>query len=277
MARPKSTKAPGRALTEAELTVLLKERFPAPEYAFIPQVRNGTGYTRRTTRTADALVMSLWPSRGLELYGIEIKSDRADWLREKADPEKAEEIGRFCDRWWVVAGAPDVVQQDDLFPPAWGLMVADVGKLRIVREAPLREALPLDRAQLAAILRRASECVVPKAELDALAEKRIEEIRAKTDETIDTLVKSETRSLRSQLERLQERVAEFERDSGLKIDAWHLGDIGKAARFIADGGLETARADFARWRERARELADHLDAALAPPAAPAPLATGTEG
>jgi len=103
MARTKTEKP----LTEAKLIVLLKERFAAPEFAFLPHVRNGTGYARGTTRTADALAMSLWPSRGLELYGFEIKSERRDWLRERENPEKAEEICRFCDRWWVVAGVAE--------------------------------------------------------------------------------------------------------------------------------------------------------------------------
>lgn len=265
MSRPKVEKP----LTEAQLTVLLAERFAAPEYAFLPQVRNGTGWSRRTTRTADALAMSLWPSRGLELIGFELKSDRADWLREKADPAKAEEIGQFCDRWWVVVGAETVVQQDDLFPPTWGLMVAGKGKLRVIREAPKLEARPLDRAQLAAILRRAAECVVPRAEIRA----QIERAEAQATERLAERVRIETLHLRHDLEALRARVEEFEQESGLDLTPWRLGQVAKAARFIADGGLEAQRAGLEALHARAREIADTLAEQLGAPAA----RTGTEG
>jgi hypothetical protein len=266
MARRK--KMPNRPLTEAELTVLLRERFAAPEYAFIPQVRNGTGYSRRTTRTADALAMSLWPSRGLELLGFELKSDRADWLREKGDPEKAEEIGKFCDRWWMVTGAPHVVQQDDLFPPTWGLMVAENGKLRVVREAPKLEAAPLDRSQLAAILRRAAECVVPKAEITA-AIQRAEE-RAKED--IEEMVKMRTNALQRAHDNLKAKVDEFEQRSGLSLWGWGLGNIADAAKFIANGGLDEQERRLRGLAATAREVVTALDARLA--ALPAPKAEG---
>jgi hypothetical protein len=277
MARAKKTTAPARPLTEAELTVLLRERFAAPEYAFIPQVRNGTGWARRTTRTADALAMSLWPSRGLDLHGFEIKSDRADWLREKGDPEKAEEIGKFCEFWWVVAGAPNVVAQDDLFPPTWGLLVADGGKLRVVREAPRREAKPLDRAQLAAILRKASECVVPKAELDAKAERAIKAAEEFAEQRLEMRVKSQTTHLQRALDELKARVAAFEETSGLKIMDWRIGKVGEAARFIADGGLAGIRTNLQGWRERLQELSAALDKAISTPVEPTPPRTGTEG
>jgi hypothetical protein len=268
MAKPK--KAPG-PLSEAALVVLLREKFPAPEYAFMPQVRNGTGYTR-TVRTADAVAMSLWPSRGLELYGFELKSARSDWLRERADPSKAEEIGKHCDRWWVVAGADSVIPEGDLFPPTWGLMVAREGKLVIVREAPKLDAQPLDRSQLAAIFRRAAECVVPRAEIKAALAREREEI----DKTIEVGVESATAHLRRQLKDLVERVEEFERASGLEIrHGWDREPIAKAARFIADGGLEAQRAELEGLASRARAVATRIEEALAP--APRLVSTGTGG
>lgn len=134
----------------------LRKRFAAPEWAYFEEVRNGTGFSRRTTRTADGLAFSLWPSRGLELHGIEVKTHRGDWLREKKDPEKAEEIGRFCDRWWL-AVTPGVVLDVGEVPSTWGLLEWDGKRWRTHRDAPSREAKPLDRPMLAAILRKASE------------------------------------------------------------------------------------------------------------------------
>jgi ribosomal protein S6E (S10) len=222
----------------------------------MPQVRNGTGYSRGRTRTADALAMGLWPSRGLELLGFELKSDRADWLREKCDPAKAEEIGKFCDRWWMVVGAEGVVQQDDLFPPTWGLMVAVGGKLKVVRDAPKLNAEPLDREQLAAILRRAAECVVPRAEITA----ELERAKEKAESHVRELVTIETLHLRHELDRMRERVDEFEKKSGLSIHGWQLGDIAEAAKFIAGGGLANEERRLRDLAATAKEITLALEA-----------------
>jgi hypothetical protein len=254
---------PEKPLTEAELIVLLRDRFAAPEYAFMPHVRNGTGYTRRTTRTADALAMSLWPSRGLDLHGFELKSSRADWLHEKDYPEKAEEIARFCDRWWLVVGREDIVQPGEV-PTTWGLLVPRGGKLVVVKEPDKLDAKPLDRAQLAAILRKAAECVVPKAELDAERQRQVEQAGRLAEERLEQAVQSRTRHLENALDDLRTRVGEFEKASGVSIGArWESGRIGKAVKFVADGGLLNVQASMEGWRRRAHEIARVLDEQLA--------------
>lgn len=250
MARPKPA---ARPLSEAALTVLLQERFAAPEFAFMPQVRNGTGYSRRTTRTADALAMSLWPSRGLELYGFELKSDRADWMREKSDPSKMEEIGQFCDRWWLVVGREDLVQPGEL-PPTWGLIVPQGKKLVVKVEAPKLEAKPLDRIQLAAILRRAAECVVPRAQIQEATQRA----REKAEESIEERIEIRTRRLKSAHKTLLQERKEFERISGLQWSSWDLGNVAEAVRFIRDGGLKGREERLRRLAESAREIAEDL-------------------
>src|SRR5688572_18266988 len=89
------------AVDASRVEYLLAKRFAPSAYAFLPQLRNGTGFGR--TRTADAVAMSLWPSRGIYLHGFEIKVGRGDWLSELRQPEKAEEIARFCKYWSLVA------------------------------------------------------------------------------------------------------------------------------------------------------------------------------
>jgi hypothetical protein len=247
------------ALSEAALIVLLKERFGAPEYAFLPHVRNGTGYTRRVTRTADALAFGLWPSRGLDLHGFEIKSDRQDWLHEKETPEKAEEIARFCDRWWLVVGAEDIVQPGEL-PPAWGLIVPRGEKLVVKVEAAKLEAKPLDRAQLAAILRRAAECVVPRAEIDAELE-----LARKAGEDLATKQAAWTHAHEArELAELQRRVAEFEAASGVEIDRWRgARSIGEAVRFVLDGGLKREERRLRDLHGTAKEIFEALEQRIA--------------
>lgn len=66
-------------------------------------VRDAAGFN--VTRTADVLALGLWPSRGNELHGFEVKVSRADWRKELAQPEKAEGWCQIVDRWWIVKGA----------------------------------------------------------------------------------------------------------------------------------------------------------------------------
>jgi hypothetical protein len=106
-------------MTASDIERELMKRYPSGEYAYFSQVRNGTGFPRET-RTADAMVLSLWPSRGLELYGFEIKVSRSDWLSELKNPKKAEELSQYCDYWYIVAPS-DIVEIGEL-PATWGLM-----------------------------------------------------------------------------------------------------------------------------------------------------------
>ena len=153
--------------TEAALTVALREKYQPPTFAFLPQVADGTGSNK--SRTADAIVMGLWPSRGLDIIGFEIKVSRSAWLQELKKPAKAESIARFCDQWYVVVADVGIVKDGEL-PSAWGLMAPrGNGKLWTHKEAPMKEAEPITRRFLAAILRNAACWTVPKVEIDSAA------------------------------------------------------------------------------------------------------------
>lgn len=139
-------------ITASAIRTAIADRFAPPEYAVMHEVGEGTG--ANTGRYADVVIMSLWPSRGLELHGVEIKVTRNDWKREAADPSKAETIAKYCDRWWVIT-PPGVIDDLSDVPPAWGLREFDGKSWETVREAAITEAIPVDRSFLAALLRRA--------------------------------------------------------------------------------------------------------------------------
>ena len=146
-------KPPSQSANAGDLVGALRQRYAPPAFAFLPQVANGTGGNR--SRTADALAMSLWPSRGLELHGFEIKVSRGDWLRELKEPAKADAVARFCDRWWIVVPTRDIVKPAEL-PRGWGLLATSGESLRAVVEAGIIECEPLTRQFLAAVLRVAA-------------------------------------------------------------------------------------------------------------------------
>ena len=204
--------------------------------------------------------MSLWPSRGLELHGFEVKTSRADWVKELADPAKAEEICRFCDRWWVVAGNAEIVRPGEL-PPTWGLLVLGGDKLGLKVEAPKLEALPADRLFLAALLRRAQETSADEEFLRAETEKRVKAREAELRAIFELRHQADAR----RHEGLRERVRAFEAASGVKIDGWQdAGAIGAAVAFVLSDEHRVLRAQLEGLRGQAARILASLELELGP-------------
>ncbi len=127
--------------------------------AVLAQVRNAAGFG--ATRTYDAVVVDLWPSRGLTIHVHEIKVSRSDWQRELAKPAKAEDACKVADRFSVVA--PKGCVKPGELPPTWGLIEvhgdgtdAKPWRLRTKTAAPLLHdegARPVPRGLLVGLLR----------------------------------------------------------------------------------------------------------------------------
>ena len=155
----------GGAVTSSDLLAALRARYAPPEWYLVSEVANATGYLGKGRSTyVDALAISAYPSgeTGAELHGFELKVSRPDWRAELKDPGKADEVRRFCDRWWLVVPAPaDAILEDEELPPGWGLMVVTKGKAVAKVKAPRlhmpHERPPLPRGFVASMVRRASE------------------------------------------------------------------------------------------------------------------------
>ena len=225
-----------RRWTEGSLTSALRAKFAPPEFAFFAQVCNATG--ARHTRTADGLAMSCWPSRGLGLYGFEIKVSRQDWLTEKANPGKAEAICKYCDFWYIVA-APNVVLDGEL-PPTWGLIEPRGGSLAIKREAPKLDPQPITRSFLAAILRRAADAA-PSRDVEAdIALARNEGYKNGQDVGRKG-AELEIKRLTDEVEGLRRTIRDFEEASGFHINRFtNTRKLGEAIRYVMNNGLTTA-------------------------------------
>ena len=157
-------------MTEQDVFRVLRAAHDLRQWVIFPQIRDSTGWSG-AGRTADAIAMNTWPSRGLEVHGFEIKTYRGDWLRELKKPQKAEAIFRFCDRWWIVV--PDhegraidvggrtlkmdpIVKPEEL-PPTWGLLYVSEKGSRVGVPAPKLEPKPLSRTFIASVLRAAMQ------------------------------------------------------------------------------------------------------------------------
>jgi hypothetical protein len=194
-------------ITAADVRAAMRTVYAQPNWALLFEVRDATG--GRATRSADAIAMSLWPSRGLELHGFEIKVNRYDWTSELKRPAKAEVIAAYCDRWYVVA-TPNVVRDEEV-PPAWGLKIWDGKRWTLRKEATLTEAKAADRLFMAALLRRVHK--TDDAEIEALVAQKDQAREAAFRERVDDAVKWCTRDH----ETLAAAVKAFEEASGIEI------------------------------------------------------------
>lgn len=229
----------------------LAKRYSAPEWACFFEVNEGTG--RHSGRRADAIAMNLFPSRGLRIHGVEVKVSRSDWLREMADPTKADALIRYCDHWWV-ATTPGIVRDGEL-PPTWGLMELSGNVLRQKVAAPLLEAMPMDRPFIAALLRSADM----KSKRDLRAEVERRNLRQRSDDEVTRRVKDLTRERAG----LADVVAKIEAITGDKISGWVDGEeIGRAVRMVRTLGVQGTYSGIASLVRQMRTTADKAESLL---------------
>lgn len=249
----KASVQPNIKLTTDETMHALADMYKGSPWTFLPQVRSATGWHRQ--RTADAIAMSVWPSRGLHLYGFEVKVSRSDWLKELRTPEKADEICAFCDFWYVVIGDPWIVQQGEL-PPTWGLIVpASKEKLCIKKEAPKLESKPIDKFLLASILRNVAASTVHRSNI-------LPEINAARQEG-EERGRQDVEGTRYRLERLQKAVSDFEAASGVRLNEWNADEVGAAVKLVMESDLSGLRRHLECFARRCGEMKSDLDAVVA--------------
>jgi len=207
-----------------ELFELLHVRYAGNAFAVFPEVRNSTGYS--ASRSADAIVMALWPSAGFRITGIEIKATRSDWLRELKNPRKSQDMMRFCDEWLILANHGVVDLHIDAFPEKWGLVLPNGGGLKLVKPPQMLEERPaMERPFVAALLRRASEF--------ALTKKQTESIRKEAAREVEQRFKREIDNANEKHERLRKAVEEFEKASGIHLNQWYGGtELGEAVKAV---------------------------------------------
>jgi hypothetical protein len=218
-----SAKKPTTAITARHVLDAAKAKWSSPAFALFEQVGNATGF--RTTRHADAVAVGIWPSRGYSIEGIEVKVSRADWLSELRNPKKADDIAKFCDRWWLVVGSEKIVQPGEL-PSTWGLLVLRGAALHCVTAAPKLECEAAPKSFMAAILRRAHE---DHARIIAAAERRGFERGSEMGPDEHRTARFE---LKNRVELLEGAIKTFEEKSGIKIAEWTAGKLGEAVAEI---------------------------------------------
>lgn len=216
----------------------LAKRYALPYYAFIKEFRDATGFDSR--RSADALAIGLYRSRGLHIIGFEQKTARGDWLREMKTPEKAEAIGGFCDYFYLVTDSPDVAKVEEL-PEPWGLIVVSK-KIVTVKKAAQLEPKPITRSFLGAIVKQAMDAAV--APLNAINDAERAAIKAEAVVQAKRDMSYHSTNNEALLLALQKQVTAFEEASGIRInqytDGKRLGEAAHVVQEILRGRLDLA-------------------------------------
>lgn len=220
-------------MISADIINALAVKYAAPEYAFLTEVRNQTGFGR-AVRSADALAMSLWPSRGIYMTGFEVKISRADWMKELKDPSKAEEIARFC-RLWFVATPVGIVKPHEL-PADWGLIeLTEKGSLLYKKAAAERPPQEPTWQFFAALMRDVTESWTPTP----LIEKRIRAREEEIHKSAELTKGFREKNLEDALRTANAKIAEFEKASGIKLDRYSdyfNREIGEAVKVLRSMG-----------------------------------------
>jgi hypothetical protein len=236
---------PTEAITTASIRALLRKRYAPNEWAFLEEVAPKTG---GSTSYADGVAINLWRSRGLGIYGFEIKVSRSDWLREMKKPAKAEGVFTYCDGWYVVA-PPGVVQTGEL-PAAWGYLEAQSASKLVQRvSAPRLTPTVVDRQFFASLMRRAYE------NLDQLTEQKIQEAMRDAHGQIEARVRDGitrgTARENLELTELRKRITEWEVTTRLKFERYN----GPSRRVIQIAQEIENMSSYVQRRERAQSTA----------------------
>ncbi len=231
-----------KPLKHGELLERLRIRYQPPEWVTLAEVQPECGFMNKPRRT-DLLAISTFPSRGLRMAGFELKSSRADVLRELGEPEKAEAMQRFCHLWYLVVGRSDLCGLDEL-PPKWGLIVPHGTGLRVKKNAEV-----LEPENWPAIL---THGLIRKAHGSTIEDLERKKIR---DETWAQAQQANSYSMK-RLDELEERVRIFQQVSGISISTWVKEETVKEQaallRTVLRGGLEG-------YRRQARQLAEDVE------------------
>lgn len=227
---------------------ILRKYYPPEQYVVMGEVSDRMG---SRNRSLDYMVMSLWPSRGLHLHGIELKSHRSDWLNELKNPAKQENHFKYCDKFWLLTDSTKAnVASIEEIPPTWGWMNIVGDKLKIHKQAPDLNPEPLNRHLLAAMLRRAGskDGYTPTNNIEALLKQKFEEGKQT----------GERENHKQRYDVLVNNINAFERASGISIAQWHTTErcskIGTIVKMIEDGQLTNYINDLNRLHQRLKTL-----------------------
>lgn len=205
---------------------VLQSKYSLPQWVLLFEVRDSTGFD--SSRSADAIAISLYRSRGREIHGFEIKENRGDWLKELKTPEKAEAIGRFCDYFWLVTPEQGVAKPEEI-PSTWGWLALKKERFSVAKKPEKIHSVPCDREMVCSLVYATKErfLVEAKRDIDKMVNERLQqEMKSRCDASD---------YYKLEFEKQSSRIRAFEQASGLSLEVGWNGNqqrIGDAVRRV---------------------------------------------
>jgi hypothetical protein len=249
-------------MTAKDVAAALCRRWSPEEYVHIAEAPTSSD---RLGRKLDVVVFSCWASRGHEIDGVEIKVSLSDLKRELANAAKADWWWQHVHRFWVAmpaALAAKVAAGAVDWPSGWGLLSCTPDAAPTVFRKPAKhEAESLPWSAVVGILRAATGCgrnALYGAE-QAGYNRGVAAEKARSGRSEGDAFQSR------QLRELTDKVAAFEKASGLRVAADYNGrrlgeDVALLRHLARDPASIASTID--RTAEDVRRQADQL-AALA--------------
>lgn len=217
-------------MTTQELHAALARRFDDRRGWALLYEMSPAGYAKRRV---DAMAFCIWPSRGLEVHGVEIKASRSDWLVELKKPEKAEQSAYcYCDKWWIAVTDAEIVKEGEL-PSTWGLLVPRGRTLIAKVKAPQLTPKPVDRLLLARVLHRlGKENPLTSDRLRIEYQRGLEAGESLARGNIQ-IAERDKRMAEERLAKVRSDFVAFEKAAGLQLGGWNLERITKLGESAA--------------------------------------------
>lgn len=207
------------AISTGELMARLQRHYikpgaDLPGGVFLPEV----GWNGGGIRRCDAIYVGFTSTSGRLMVGHEVKTSRADWVRELDDLHKADEWADQCHEWWLVASDPAIVRDGEL-PAGWGLMVPGPSKTRlaVIEKADRKPAThtPSWRAVRSIIARQDTLRAQAIAKVQRDADQRA---WAKYQGQVDDRVDNQAGMIKSKLTIATSHLEQIQRALGAEID-----------------------------------------------------------
>lgn len=233
----------------------LLTKFPCDQYALMAEVSDAAGFYR--SNSADYIAVGLWPSRGLNIHGIELKSNRGDWLKELKTPKKAENIFQHCDFFWLLT-IDDTIAKAEEIPTTWGWLYIKNGKIRVKKDAPKLSPGHVDKHFLAAMLKRAC---------DRRNYVHVNSLDEKINQLVEQKIRDQTNKLeylQSELSDINKKVKAFELHSGLDIrNTWDAEGLGKRVAMVKNHTPESFQNEIIRIKNNLGSLITKIQSSIA--------------
>lgn len=222
---------PSEKLSTPGLEDLLRGKYPRDRYAMFFDVPDSVSLQQK--RRIDAIAFGMWASGGHRIEGFELKVSRSDWLRELKQVDKADPFISICDHFWLVTADSKIAKLDEV-PACWGWMSATKTGLRVQRPATklpgVGNAIP--RGFMLGVLRKMQDDLLRNPDVQALINERV----ATVNDSVDNRVQYATRHMEHRLEQAEKVVKDFEEESGIKLDEWRYGNVGKIVKGLKELG-----------------------------------------